>query len=244
MMRAVLFDFNATLIRSRPWIDLEVRDLPRAAFGRLADEEHIAPLDDEQLATVEATFRAARMAAEETFTETSHIDDLTAMVAALGLQERVGLPLIEETVAALHRACVPTVTLEPQVAETLQRIQDTGLRLGIISNAAYSPFLHWTLEHFGLKDFFEEIVVSADENTRKPALDIFKIASERMTFEPGEAVYVGDDFVKDVTASQEYGMRAIWYVPSGDPQPANASLLPDATVRSHAEIPPLVESWT
>ena len=40
------------------------------------------------------------------------------------------------------------------------------------------------------------------------------------------------------------GPEIVETLAGGDPQPANASLLPDATVRSHAEIPPLVESWT
>jgi HAD superfamily hydrolase (TIGR01509 family) len=243
VIEAFLFDFNATLIRSRTWIELEVRDLPRAAFALLASQGHVPLLDRDQLARVEAIFRAARDSSNRTNVETSHLEDLAAMVEALGLGEQVPPALVEETVATLHRRCISTVELLPNVAEMLRQLQDVGLRLGIVSNAAYPPFLTWTLDHFGILDYFEDIVVSADVQTRKPGLEIFRIALDRMGLQSEGTAYVGDDYVKDVAASRQFGLRPIWYCPAGDAVIPDGEPSPDAIVADHADIPPLAKKW-
>lgn len=243
MISTFLFDFNGTLMRSPTWIALEVRDLPRAAFAHLAKEGHIALPDEAQLAQAEAVFRGQREAADSSNVETSHLDDLSAMVDALGLQAQIPPALVEKTVATLHRRCIPTVELMPRTAESLARLQTLGLRLGIVSNAAYSPFLTWTLDHFGILDCFEDIVVSADAQTRKPGLDIFRIALQRMGLEANRTAYVGDDFRKDVVASKQVGLRAIWFAPGGEAPPSEFDVTPDAIVREHDEIPALAEQW-
>ena len=146
MIEAVLFDFHRTLVSSRAWMALEIRTLPRAAFAYLARTKRIPLLDEEQLARAEAVFRAARRQAEETGRETSHVEDLSAMVEALGLAQTVPGEAVEQTVAELHRRCVETAELMDGVARTLTDLRQMGYRLGIVSNAAYSPFLTWTLE--------------------------------------------------------------------------------------------------
>jgi putative hydrolase of the HAD superfamily len=238
-----LFDFNGTLMRSPAWIALEVRDLPRAAFAHLAAEGHVPLLSEEQLAQAESVFHNQRAAAEGQYVETSHLDDLAAMVRELGLGAQVPPALVEETVATLHRRCLPTVELMPHIQDSLARLREMGLRLGIISNAAYPPFLSWTLAHFGILDYFEEVVVSADVRTRKPGLDIFKIALERMGLEAGKTAYVGDDFRKDVAASQQVGLRAVWFNPDDKAPPPGIDATADADVRGHDEIPPLAAQW-
>jgi HAD superfamily hydrolase (TIGR01509 family) len=243
MISTFLFDFNGTLMRSPTWIALEIRDLPRAAFAHLAKEGHIPLLSEEQLALAESVFCEQREAADTLYRETSHVDDLAAMVRRLDLQAQVPQALIEETVATLHRRCIPTVELMPYIEDSLARLQGMGLRLGIISNAAYPPFLTWTLDHFGILDFFEDVIVSADVRTRKPGLDIFQIGLERMGLEAGQTAYVGDDFRKDVTASKQIGMRAVWFNPDVKTSPLGDGATADAIVRGHDEIPPLAAQW-
>ena len=243
MIQAYLFDFHQTLIQSPAWIALEVRTLPRAAFSLMARNRIIPILDEPQLAKAEDTFRASRHAAETTGHETSHVEDLTAMVAALELQQLVSLQAIEETIATLHRRCVETATMIDGAVQTLRDLNESSYRLGIISNAAYSPFLTWTLNRFELLEFFEFVVVSADVGTRKPWPQIFHIALERMGLPPSQVAYVGDDYLKDVVASKRVGMRAIWFQPDGNPAPSNQEASPDASVSALDQIPTQAERW-
>lgn len=244
MIKAVLFDFSSTLIDSPAWMALEIRRLPQDAFELLAADGHIAPLGAEQLAQAESIFRHAREVANSAGRETSHVDDLSSMVAALGLQDQVSQVLVEQTVAALHRQCLSKVTLITGATETLMELQARDYRLSVISNAAYSPFLTWALERFEILHFFETILVSADVGVRKPALEIFQIALEQLELEPADVVYVGDDFQKDVAAPKQLGMRAIWFRPDGAAPSPGAQATADAIVGELIQIPDWVGRWS
>jgi len=244
MIEAVLFDFSSTLIDSPAWMALELRTLPREAFELLAAQGHITPLRSEQLAQAEGVFRHAREQADAAGCETSHLDDLSSMVAALGLQDQVPLKLVEQTVATLHRQRLPEVTLISGATETLAKLQAHDYRISIISNAAYSPFLTWTLERFELLHFFEKILVSADVGVRKPGLDIFRIALDQLELAPADAVYVGDDFQKDVAAPKQLGMRAIWFRPDGAAPLPGGQVTADAIVSELIQVPDWVGRWS
>ena len=244
MTKAVSFDFSSTLIHSPAWIALEIRTLPQDAFELLAAQGHISPLSTEQLAQAESVFRHAREKADAAGRETSHLDDLDSMVAALGLQDQVPQKLVQQTVATLHRQCLPKVTLIKGAAETLATLQAHDHRISIISNAAYSPFLTWTLERFELLHFFENILVSADVGVRKPALDIFRIALDQLGLAPADVVHVGDDFQKDVAAPKQLDMRAIWFRPDGAAPPPEGQSNADAIVDELIQIPDWVDRWS
>jgi HAD superfamily hydrolase (TIGR01509 family) len=243
MLQAFLFDFSSTLIESKTWMDLEIRGLPEAAFALLAERGIILPLAPGELSHAESLFWTARRVADTTGHETSHVDDLVMMVEALSLQERVSRSLAEETVAALHRRCLPTVELIGGVPETLHQLRGMGYRQAIISNAAYAPFLTWTLECFNLLSFFEQVVVSAEEGTRKPWPDIYRLTLERMGLSPPDAAYVGDDLLRDIVGARDAGLSSIWYRPDGPPPGEEECAVPDAIVTALDQIPALAERW-
>ncbi|MBU37227.1 MAG: hypothetical protein CL611_02140 [Anaerolineaceae bacterium] len=243
MIKAILFDFNDTLIQSRQWMALETRELPHAAFSSLERTGHLPSLSEHQLAKAQAVFQEARQTANCTHRETSHIADLVAMINALGYQQLVPHATIETTVADLHKDCVPTAKLLAHTEKALERLASLGLKMGIISNAAYAPFLLWTLDHFGIMEFFEDVVVSADVGVRKPALEIFQIALSRMKLEPHRTAYVGDDYAKDIVPSRRLGLRTIWRKPRTVSSASDRDTIPDAVITSNDDIPVLAEQW-
>jgi putative hydrolase of the HAD superfamily len=245
MITALLFDFNGTLIRSPQWMDLETRRLPEAALAQLALEGDLPPLDGVGLAVAQQAFRTARLRANDSGRETSHLEDLAAILTAVGQAGHVSCERTEAVVAGLHRACLDNTELLPGAVETVRQLQEMGLRLGIISNAAYPPFLGWALERFGLARAFESVVVSADVGWRKPSSEIFHLALNRLNLQPAEVVYAGDDFEKDVAAPKRLGLRAIWCRLLGQSLPTGplASIEPDATVEALREIPEWLARW-
>jgi putative hydrolase of the HAD superfamily len=241
-LTALLFDFNGTLIRSGDWMDLEIRRLPRAALARLANGGHIPPPDAALLARADETFRSLRQRANRIGNETSHVQDLASILADVSLSGGISYKLIESTVADLHRECLASVELLPGATYALRRLRTLGLRLSILSNAAYPPFLHWTLERFELADYFEDVVVSADVSWRKPRPEIFRLALERLGLSAEAAAYVGDDFEKDVATPKRLGLRALWYRPEASPEDAARQPQPDAILASLYDLPDWVEA--
>lgn len=237
MIRAFFFDFNQTLVRCPAWMDLEIRTFPRDALTSLADQNLIAMPGEIELRRAQALFRARRRAADRSGRESTHLDDLQAILRSLGLLDRISRSALEATIADLHRKCLPYAQPVPGAREALPALRRSGYRLGIISNAAFSPFLDWALEVFELVDLFDQSFVSADVGIRKPRREIFEIALELMDLSPDEAVHVGDDFEKDIRAGKRAGLRAIWLNPDQESAAAHQRAVPDLIVRSLEPIP-------
>ena len=243
MIKAILFDFNQTLIHSPEWMALETRALPRAAFSLLHHSGHFPRITDAQLSIAEHVFRNARKTANTTNRETSHVTDLQNMIESLDLGLTVPKTIVSKTVDSLHRDCISTVHLLPHTKRTIEDLDALGIRMGIISNAAYGPFLRWTLDHFGLLEFFEDVVISAEVRIRKPALEIFQSTLHRMRLTPNDAVYIGDDFQKDIVPSKKLGMRAIWRKPAIGLSVPETGTTADAVITNNKEIPALAKKW-
>ena len=81
--------------------------------------------------------------------------------------------------------------------------------LGIVSLLMYSPPLQKFLDKHNMLDFFDVIVTSADVGYRKPHPKIFLAALEKICVKPLEAVFIGDDPIRDVLGAKNVGMKTI-----------------------------------
>ena len=95
-------------------------------------------------------------------------------------------------------------------------------------------------ERVGLGQWFSFGYCSADVNASKPDPAMFIKALERAGVAPGEAVHIGDNPVDDIDGARAVGMRTIWVSREADESRADA----DATVRSLADIPSVIDRWT
>ena len=76
---------------------------------------------------------------------------------------------------------------------------------------------NWSAETFpialGIYDFlhwFEGIVVSGDEKTRKPYLDIYQTLITRYEIDPSEAVFI-DDALANIKAAESLGIKGVHF---------------------------------
>jgi putative hydrolase of the HAD superfamily len=116
--------------------------------------------------------------------------------------------------------------------------------MGIVSNATYAPFIAWALEQHDLRHHFEQIVVSAEIGIRKPRREIFAAALNAMRLTPADAVYVGNDYIKDVMGAKLAGLQAIW-VPEPEARDFRAytPVQPDAIADRFDRLPGIVAGW-
>ncbi|TAH04532.1 MAG: HAD family phosphatase [Sphingobacteriales bacterium] len=66
------------------------------------------------------------------------------------------------------------------------------------------------LERFDFLHWFDGKVVSGEEKTRKPFLDIYEMVINRFNVDPASAVYI-DDNVRNLVPARELGMAAIHF---------------------------------
>lgn len=96
----------------------------------------------------------------------------------------------------------------PDACDTLTELKARGYRLGIIANQ--NPGLEKRLEDWGLRQYFDVIVSSAEIGYAKPEREIFEKAFEMAGCTAEESVMVGDRLDNDMLPAKEIGMKTVW----------------------------------
>lgn len=150
-----------------------------------------------------------------------------------------------ESLAARYECLANPVSMMPGAAEILEKLNNHGLELGIVSNAQF--FTPIFLEHLLGKSYdlipAERCIYSYQVGRAKPDPRVFQrlLASAPRT-SPPSLLYVGNDMLNDVATAQEAGLRACLF--AGDARslrlreqhPSVKSRRPDTTVCSLNEL--------
>lgn len=118
--------------------------------------------------------------------------------------------LADEMVTAHMNGLASCVEFPDRNRETLDSIKDKGYRMAIVSNFDYAPTAHDLIDKFGLRTFFEHIVISEEVGWRKPKPDIFIRALNLLGVKPEEVLFIGDNFDADVRGAKDIGMDSAW----------------------------------
>jgi putative hydrolase of the HAD superfamily len=98
-------------------------------------------------------------------------------------------------------------TTEPDIRQTLSKLRDAGLKLGIVSNTFVTgSSLDRHLKEFGIFEFFPLRIYSHETPWRKPNVKIFNEAARQLGLEPQEIIFVGDRFDNDIKGALKAGM--------------------------------------
>jgi HAD superfamily hydrolase (TIGR01509 family) len=137
----------------------------------------------------------------------------------------------------------PPDALHDDVRSCLDALIQTGYRLGVIANQPSE--VRRALVRDRLSGSFEFLGVSDDLGLEKPDARIFAHALREIGAEPSACVMVGDRLDYDVRPAKAAGMRAVWLLRGEAPEEPTAEQLaePDATIRTLAELPAVLESF-
>jgi putative hydrolase of the HAD superfamily len=121
------------------------------------------------------------------------------------------------------------------VEPALDELEAAGLVLAIVSN--FEAWLEDLLGTLGVRDRFGVRVISGREGVEKPDLQIFELALERLSIEPADAMYVGDNPEFDVVPAAALGMTPVLIDRRGRYPDAKATRIADLR-----ELPSLVRA--
>ena len=133
---------------------------------------------------------------------------LSETLKKLGYSFEPANPVVKEATAAFSKEFIRFARSDEDAVPVLQKLHPS-YKLGLISNLAI-PEAGWELlERFGLKGFFDVVVISGEINRRKPSKEIFDRALSILGVEASKAVFIGDIFDVDVKGAKNAGMKAI-----------------------------------
>ncbi|MBQ7638175.1 MAG: HAD family hydrolase [Clostridia bacterium] len=115
----------------------------------------------------------------------------------------------------------------------LTRLKEKGYKIGLITNGQHA-LQYKKLKLIGLSYIFDEIIVSGDYMVEKPSKEIFLLMCEKLSLEPGECVYVGDNRKNDVDGAAGAGMKTVWVQSTNVHQSGRSE--PDAAIRTLKEL--------
>lgn len=81
-------------------------------------------------------------------------------------------------------------------------------RIGIIANQPLGT--KERLKKYGVSEYVDLVVASAEEGVAKPDRRIFEIALERSGCEPINSIMIGDRIDNDIIPAKQMGMNTIW----------------------------------
>ena len=239
-LEAVLFDYGMTLIYfdEQPHAKLvgayeQINHLLAKTLDREvpAAEELIDKISRTVDADIQREYEAGRP---------EEVEIATLYDAAL---RRIGLELdpqvIEQVMELEQRGWLNSVHIGPDVVPSLERLRGLGLRLGLVSNAAYRPRLMVEqLRSLGLRDYFDAVTFSSEIGMRKPHSSIYRDALNKLGVGPRNVLFVGDRLREDVQGPQQLGMRAV-LLREWRQEPESGSA--DFVIQRLGELIPIVE---
>lgn len=245
-LKAVLFDLDDTLL---DWSEVEIEwtvhetPLLQQVFDYICREVHPLPDAEAFIAEFRRQTRDGWNAGRTTFIA-PHIGRILVQAA-----EAVGAPAgrldDRRCLEVFGWGAIPGSQLFPEVPAVLSLLRDSGIRVGIVTNA-YQPMWMRDVEiaQHGLLDYFPDCRISAaDVGYLKPHPAIFRSALDLLEVKPEEAVFVGDNLTADVAGAQAAGLRGILRVTRSMQPMLSGLIVPDAAVNSLEELPRILDNW-
>ncbi|MGA1811354.1 HAD family hydrolase [Frondihabitans sp. 4ASC-45] len=189
---AVLFDLFGTLA---PGGTRELRDNVSLEVARDLG------VDPDAFATaIGETFRARTLGQLGTLEET-----LATLASRLG-----GSPSADDLTRAAGRRTEMTAGLlaDTWALDVLDELRARGYSLGLVSDCSIETALIWP--ESALAERFDVAAFSAVHGIKKPAAELYRVATDALGVAPEQCVYVGDGGSTELPGAADLGMRAVW----------------------------------
>lgn len=95
--------------------------------------------------------------------------------------------------------------MRPEVPVVLDALRKMGIKIGLISNVCSRGQVPLNLEKYGIKSYFDPIVLSSEYGRRKPDPAIFQYAAWLAKVPAGHSLYIGDRITRDIIGAQRAG---------------------------------------
>jgi HAD superfamily hydrolase (TIGR01509 family) len=133
--------------------------------------------------------------------------------------------------------------MRPEMPAVLEAIRGMGLKLGVISNVCSRGQVPFGLESYGLRHFFDPVILSSEYGRRKPDPAIFHYAARLARVPASACAFVGDRLGRDVEGARRAGYRlAVQIRHEFRQEDDRCRVLPDAVIDDMRELVPILKA--
>jgi len=244
MIKTVVFDLGGTLIEYagsyQTWPELETPGF-QAAYDLLTGNGYTFSFDQFIAAGFDALPQRWQAAVrhEKNFRV---IDLIGFSLAAAGIAD-VRETDLDQAAVCYGEAIQAQAVLVDTAISTVQQVKAAGYKVGLVSNTMFPGTLHQAdLARFGLLDYLDALLFSADVFKWKPNADPFLHILAELEADAETAVYIGDDPASDIAGGRAAGMRTIYF--RANQRFANPNgLVPHAEIYHLRELLPTLQAW-
>ena len=97
--------------------------------------------------------------------------------------------------------------MRPEMPSVLEAIKKMGYKIGLISNVNSRGQVPLNLTQYGIKHYFNPIVLSSEYKRRKPDPSIFHYAARLAISPTSECIYIGDRIARDIVGAKRAGFK-------------------------------------
>jgi putative hydrolase of the HAD superfamily len=152
----------------------------------------------------------------------------------VGLFASIGRPATDDEIAEVitrdRELLVAHSRVLDDAHELVRHVRAQGNSIALVSNCA--PNARAVVDHLGIYEWVDEVVLSCDVGVAKPDAAIFELACARLGVSPAEAAFV-DDQAKYCIGAATAGIQSYWVVRDGS-SPVPPVLSGSASVRDIA----------
>ncbi|MDR1444102.1 MAG: HAD family hydrolase [Treponema sp.] len=157
-----------------------------------------------------------------------------------------GDTLVDEAAQVWDNGIVVETALIPGAAEALRLIRSRAYTIALVADGEKKSFDNVYRQH-GLEDCFDVRAVSGVIGVQKPDPLMFRTALEQLGLsgnDKGRIVMVGNNLRRDIRGANLFGIASVLidWSPRYPRESAEPCEIPDYTIHTPAELPPLLET--
>lgn len=245
-IQAVLFDMDDTLLDwSGVTASLSQLYQPHVEelYAYLAEAGYAVPVLDRFTAVYRQIIKDYWAEAKQAFTGVNFARALRRLFAELALDvPETAMPAV---LRAYNWQPFPGVVPFADCHDVLDNLQRQGYRLGLVTNSMLPMWMRdIELTAYGLLGYFDVRVTSGDVGYMKPHPIIYETVLSQMGVAPETAVFVGDRPTNDIAGANELGMVSVQMAPPYLQRPNPSGVIPDYTITTLSQLPPLLAELT
>jgi putative hydrolase of the HAD superfamily len=165
-----------------------------------------------------------------------NINNARREIVKLALKEyvNIGIKKLEELADNYSNIHEDLWYLFDDVEETLQKIKERNIKLGIMTNGT-SESQRRKLRRFDIEKYFDYIFIEGEVGYGKPDIKIYEYMLQKTGVECNKIIMVGDNLVWDIEPPQRLGIYTIW-INTKEVILENYNIKPDKIIKKISDI--------